>query len=476
MKWSKKEIDTISKSVVRIYAENIEIDWSLPYVTYNSSGRQGSGTIINKEGYILTCFHVIENTKYVYIDIPYISSEKVRCDIISVCPYHDIALIQIQKNTKIKNLNVLPISTTTWNLEVGMEVYAVGYPLNVSIKDYSSGNNVKLTLGIISGQHFGHIQTDTPINSGNSGGPLMYKNKIIGINVMSLRSTADNIGYAVPTHCFLNIYKDMLGSTIIYRPIFNFEYNKMNEEMLITLTNSKIKSGIQIYSLHENSLLKGIEEGDILTHMDKFKINNNGYVNKKWLGSELDLSTIFNLYKNNKTVSIEYYSIKNKEKRKTMITLYPNPSHIRLIYPLYEKFDYIITSGMILVDLSENIINLSFHTNQNLSLVKFYKNSCKCKKNIVIVNIFPNSSTNILNNLNIYNIITRINNIDIETISDAKKALKKPLQINKIKYIKIENDEGAINFFELKKVINEDNELSVVYKYPLVKNQYGSNK
>jgi len=59
------------------------------------------------------------------------------------------------------------------------EVFAVGFPKSIS--DIRA-NNMKYTLGIISGHQEGLIQTDTAINPGNSGGPLFIKDKVIGIN------------------------------------------------------------------------------------------------------------------------------------------------------------------------------------------------------------------------------------------------------------------------------------------------------
>ena len=105
------------------------------------------------------------------------------------------------KTLKYKPKKILKLGHSNI-VNVGDAVHAVGYPLGL--------DNLKITKGVLSGRQFGKLQMDTPISGGNSGGPLMYKNKVVGICASSLVGTqAQNINFAVPIELFHNI-KDRL--------------------------------------------------------------------------------------------------------------------------------------------------------------------------------------------------------------------------------------------------------------------------
>ena len=97
------------------------------------------------------------------------------------------------------------------------KVTAIGYPL--------SSDKLKFSSGIISGLHGILLQTDAPINEGNSGGPLIkFSNnvdslEVIGVNSSKVKSSiADNIGYVVPINIFKIIKQSMFENKIIYTP------------------------------------------------------------------------------------------------------------------------------------------------------------------------------------------------------------------------------------------------------------------
>ena len=80
-------INLLTKSVVRIVADNILIDWITPYQISSSSGLgSGTGFFIDKHGHILTCAHVIANAHNVLIEIPEYGLKKFKCDVLGICP------------------------------------------------------------------------------------------------------------------------------------------------------------------------------------------------------------------------------------------------------------------------------------------------------------------------------------------------------------------------------------------------------
>ena len=463
----------INSSVVRIIAESIDINWNLPYLIDEPSKGQGTGFFIDKHGHILTCAHVVDGAKNVYIEIPSIGNEKYNCKIIFICPDFDIALL---KTVDYNSPYYVELGDSD-KLDVGKEVQVVGYPVSLS-RNINNINNLKYTVGIISGQQNGKIQTDSAINPGNSGGPLFCNGKVIGINSMKLvGDSLDNIGFAIPINYFkvLDDWKDKKykdkeknKTIIIERPNLLFEYNNTTTGLLLDITQNKVKEGIIVSDIYNESILKksGIKNGDIITDIDGYKINNNGLTRDyKWLGTQISLNILLNNFKNNKIVEIKYFDIKKMKYMKTNIKLSPVDFKVKLYFPIFEKVDYFIISGMVLMNLSYNHILLNKKNVQLLCISDNLKEHLKPR--LMVSFIFPNSSVNILNNIKQYNFIEKVNNIKVNDLNGLYRALKKPLLINKKEFIKIESDKGKFILNPIQKCVEEDLNYSTVYKYPL---------
>ena len=182
----------LSKKTVKVISQKINYDWIHPYKNKETLKSVGSGFFINKEGYIITCSHVIENANKVYIEIPYYGEEKMEVNVVGLCPDLDIALLKTI-NYKNEDFYTLHDRSKIYTMTPGEDVYAIGFPLGQ--------DNLKFTKGIISGRQYSKIQTDTPINPGNSGGPLLLDGKVLGINASHI-TNASNIGYAIPISYF----------------------------------------------------------------------------------------------------------------------------------------------------------------------------------------------------------------------------------------------------------------------------------
>ncbi len=160
----------------------------------------GSGFIINKEGYILTNYHVIENATEIIVTL---SEEKkeYRAEPIGKDKKLDLALVKIDAKDD------LPVAVLgdSDELQIGEWVIAIGNPFGL-------GGTV--TAGIVSqkgrvigaGPYDNFIQTDASINPGNSGGPLFnVRGEVVGINT-AIIAGGQGIGFAIP----INMVKDVL--------------------------------------------------------------------------------------------------------------------------------------------------------------------------------------------------------------------------------------------------------------------------
>jgi serine protease Do len=159
----------------------------------------GSGVIINKEGYIVTNNHVVENAKEIMVTLH--NAKDYRAKVVGLDKKTDLALIKIDAK---EDFPVAPLGNSD-KLGVGEWVLAIGNPFGLA---------ETVTAGIVSakgrvigaGPYDDFIQTDASINPGNSGGPLFnFWGEVVGINT-AIIAGGPGIGFAIP----INMAKDLL--------------------------------------------------------------------------------------------------------------------------------------------------------------------------------------------------------------------------------------------------------------------------
>ncbi len=200
-------------SVVNITSTAVSMDFFWGPIPQEG---QGSGFIIDKEGHILTNYHVIEGARQVEVTLH--NKKKYRAEIIGRDRSHDLAVIQI----KAPGLVAATLGDSK-NLVVGQKVYAIGNPFGLS---------GTMTRGIISslrpirnpeGAYIDEaIQTDAAINPGNSGGPLLNSRaEVIGINSMIATGGSNQsagIGFAIPINTAKAVINDLVTFGRVRRP------------------------------------------------------------------------------------------------------------------------------------------------------------------------------------------------------------------------------------------------------------------
>ena len=161
----------------------------------------GSGFFIDKRGYIATNYHVIVDAKK--IEVEFKKNDKLykfNAEVVKTDKENDLAILKIKDNKSLPFYS-LPYQIKTSYVGIGTQVFALGYPLTEML-----GNEIKLTNGMISsGTGYkgdpSTYQTTTPIQPGNSGGPLFdFDGNIIGINSSHIKPEyADNVSYSIKT-------------------------------------------------------------------------------------------------------------------------------------------------------------------------------------------------------------------------------------------------------------------------------------
>ncbi|MFT4114833.1 S1C family serine protease [Silvibacterium sp.] len=204
-------------SVVNITSQTQALNFFFQVVPQQG---QGSGFVLDKEGHILTNYHVIGDAQQ--IEVTTSDKHRYRAQRINVDPVHDLALLQI----KAPNLTPVVLAAGSRSLEVGQKVYAIGNPFGLA---------GTMTTGIISAIRSIHspqgapienaIQTDAAINPGNSGGPLLNsRGEVIGITSLIATNPNENveqsagIGFAIPVDTVKAVLGDFQKYGRVRRP------------------------------------------------------------------------------------------------------------------------------------------------------------------------------------------------------------------------------------------------------------------
>jgi len=241
----------------------------------------GSGFIISADGYILTNAHVVEDARNIIVYLT--DKRQFQAKVIGVDQRTDIALLKIGA----RDLPVAIIGDSE-KLEVGDWVVAIGSPF---------GFTNSVTQGIVSAKgraleeaYVPFIQTDVPVNPGNSGGPLFnLKGEVVGINSLIFSHTGEYIGlsFAIPIDLAMKVKDELLKHGRVRRGRLGVSVQDVDERLAESFGLSK-PSGALVSSVDPGgpAALAGIELGDIILKVDGKDVSGSADVSRAVAGME----------------------------------------------------------------------------------------------------------------------------------------------------------------------------------------------
>ncbi len=267
----------------------------------------GSGVIVDKQGYILTNNHVVDQATKVQVMIAG-DTTKYTAKVIGVDEATDLAVIKIDAG---KDLPFAKLGNSE-GVQVGDWVLAIGSPF---------GLNATVTAGIISakdrsgiGRQFQRfLQTDAAINPGNSGGPLVdMAGQVIGINTAIITGGRgyEGVGFAMPSSTAINVYDQLVKSGRVTRGSIGVSFQEDLGTNQITLKSLGAPYGVVIEGVEPGSPAEkaGLKGGDVITNINGTAVKNgNDLVNpiaSAPIGSK---------------VKIEYYRDKQKKETSAVV-------------------------------------------------------------------------------------------------------------------------------------------------------------
>lgn len=262
----------------------------------------GSGVIVSEDGYILTNNHVIEGADEITVVLSnereYIAELIGRDPAGSGTGGSDLAVLKIDE----EGLPALPLGDSD-ALAVGEWVIAIGTPLSLSQTVTRGIVSAKERRGFTDRDYTQFIQTDAPINRGNSGGALInIRGELVGINTLiatgnPFSSGNIGIGFAIPSNLARNIMPQLIENGKVVRGWLGIGMQPVDFDLAEKL-NLDAPHGAQVIKVGKGSPAEkgGIRRGDIIIEFDGVKIRNMAHlqhiVAAREVGKPIDMTVL----------------------------------------------------------------------------------------------------------------------------------------------------------------------------------------
>lgn len=319
----------------QVYAANVgsSVGITTELVTTNFWGQKvrgaaaGSGFVVTHDGYILTNYHVIDGASS--IQVAFSDGNSYPATLVGGEEANDIAVLKID----VDNLTPVVLGDSD-SLVVGEQVCAIGNPLGELTFTFTSGyvSAKDRSISMENGEVMNMLQTDTAINSGNSGGPLfnMY-GQVIGITTAKYSSsssssaTVEGIGFAIPINDVKDMVKDIIEKGYVTgKPNVGIIMNDVPE----AAQRYGIPAGASVAAILEGACgdQAGLRVGDIITAVGDTDVT-----------SSKQLSSIVKEYKAGDTV--EFTVFRDGQSQVLSITLDENDTErTQAVEELYRNY------------------------------------------------------------------------------------------------------------------------------------------
>ncbi len=269
-----------------------------------TSAASGSGFIVTDDGYIVTNYHVVEDSNSITVSL--YSGDTYEATLVGFDESNDLAVLKIEAE------ELAPVILgDSDNLNVGDSVVAIGNPLgeltfsltsgSISAKDREVTLSSNLTMRL--------LQTDCAINSGNSGGALFnLYGEVIGVtnakysSSSSSEASIDNIGFAIPINDIRSIVESIIEKGYFSKPYIGVGVVDVSQEYQIY----GLPQGAAIQTITEGSPAEaaGLQVGDIITQMDGTEITNRTDLSTMIGRCKIGDAIRFTVYRQGETLEI----------------------------------------------------------------------------------------------------------------------------------------------------------------------------
>jgi len=223
----------------------------------------GSGVVVTADGYILTNHHVVDGAQDIRVELN--DGRVLTAKVVGSDPPSDLAVLKVEAT----GLPVLPLADSD-KVRIGDVVLAVGNPLGIGQTVTSGIISAKgRRTGLSDGSFEDFIQTDAPINRGNSGGALVNTaGELVGINsqILSPSGGSIGIGFAIPANMAKNVMDQLVQTGRVRRGMLGVNVQGITSDLASSLGLSQVRgalvSGVTAGGPAERA---GVKRGDVIT-------------------------------------------------------------------------------------------------------------------------------------------------------------------------------------------------------------------
>ncbi|NJN66531.1 MAG: trypsin-like serine protease [Chloroflexaceae bacterium] len=247
----------VGPGVVNITNRSLEYDFFMRPVPREGSG---SGFFYDRDGHIVTNYHVVEDAQELYVSLA--DGRSMTAQLVGVDPSNDLAVIKV--DLPPGEVTVVPVNEA-YEVRVGQFVVAIGNPF---------GLERTLTLGVVSSlgrviespnQRFigEAIQTDAAVNPGNSGGPLLnLAGEVVGVNsaILSPSGASAGIGFAIPASTVQRVVPSLIATGRYPHPSLGVKLFELTTEWIALLRRAgmdiPVEQGLLVVETPRDSTLR----------------------------------------------------------------------------------------------------------------------------------------------------------------------------------------------------------------------------
>ena len=208
--------DSVNRGVVHITTKSARTNAFLLFETPTEGS--GSGSILDKDGHVLTNYHVVRGAREIYVRL--YNGEEYPGVVVGVDALNDVAVLKIEAS--ISELHPILMGDSS-KLRIGQRIHAIGNPFGLE-RTYTVGiiSSLNRTLPTADRRTMKSIiQVDAALNRGNSGGPLLNSaGYLIGVNTAIASSIGENtgVGFAIPANTVKRVVTQLIRDGKIIRP------------------------------------------------------------------------------------------------------------------------------------------------------------------------------------------------------------------------------------------------------------------
>lgn len=245
----------------------------------------GSGVIVNADGTVLTNHHVIDGAEKITVQM---NDDRIfEAKVVGSDPPSDLAVLKIEG----ENLPFLNMGNSD-NVRIGDIVLAIGNPLGIGQTVTAGIISAKgRRTGLSDGSFEDFLQTDAPINRGNSGGALIsLTGELIGINSQILSDSGGGgnigIGFSIPTNMAKSVMEQLLKDGKVHRGMLGVNIQNITEETAKALDLKNTK-GVLVSNVRTSSSAEkaGVKRGDIIVAINGEAIEDSNTLRNKVAGT-----------------------------------------------------------------------------------------------------------------------------------------------------------------------------------------------